>query len=172
MRQFALDEALLLLPEVFPHKPYTGASFDQRLEMIRAALADEPRFSIASSEAGLFTDIARAARPHYGPDVEFFFVCGRDAAERIVNWDYGAGVSFAKQLQEFQMLVAPRDGPYTPPPEFAARIHQLDTPPALHDCSASVVREAIAAGQPWDHLVPPPAAAIIRRDRLYLRSGG
>ena len=50
------DEVLFVLPRAFPHKVYDGASFPDRLEMLRQALADEPRFSIASTDAGLFLD--------------------------------------------------------------------------------------------------------------------
>lgn len=167
-RQYALDEVLFLLPRVFPHKEYAGATFDQRLEMLRAALAGDPQFSIGSTDAGLFIDIARACRPAYGPAAEFFFLCGRDAADRIVNWDYGSEIGIARQLQEFQLLVAPRHGPYAPPPEFAARIHPLDLPPHVEHYSSSAVRAAIAEGRPWEDLVPRPAVAIIRRHRLYL----
>jgi nicotinate-nucleotide adenylyltransferase len=168
LAQYHLDEVLFLLPFSFPHKPFTGASFEQRLEMLQAALAAEPRFSIGSTAQGLFIDIARACRPVYGPAAEFFFLCGRDAAERIVAWDYGpAGPSFAAQLAEFQMLVAPRSGPYQPPPEFAARLHPLDLPPEFDSHSSSAVRDARVHGGPWEHLVPTEVAALIRRNALY-----
>jgi nicotinic acid mononucleotide adenylyltransferase len=167
LAQYDLDEVLFLLPFVFPHKSFTGASFEQRLEMLQAALAAKPHFSIGSTDQGLFIDIARACRPVYGPAAEFFFLCGRDAAERIVHWDYGDGPSIAEQLREFQMLVAPRRGPYRPPPVLAARIHALDLPAELENCSSSAVREAIAEGDPWHRLVPAPVAAVIRRYGLY-----
>ena len=170
LAQYNLDEILFLLPFSFPHKPFTGASFEQRLEMLHAALAldRDPRFSIGSTDQGLFIDIARACRPVYGPAAEFFFLCGRDAAERIVAWDYGpAGPSFADQLAEFQVLVAPRGGPYQAPPEFATRLHPLDLPPEFDSHSSSAVRDARVHGGPWEHLVPAEVAALIRRDALY-----
>ncbi len=166
--RFALDEVLFLLPEVFPHKAYSGASFGQRREMLEAALAGEPRFSIGSCDAGLFIEIARACRPVYGPGAELFFLCGRDAAERIVNWDYGpAEIPFARQLEEFRLLVAPRGGHYAIPVELAARIHALDLPPALETVSSSAVRWAIAVGRPWEDVVPAPVAATISLRRLF-----
>jgi nicotinate-nucleotide adenylyltransferase len=171
-RQYRLDEVLFLLPLLFPHKQYTGAGFPQRLEMLRAVLAEEPRFSIGSTDRGLFIEIARECRPVYGPAAELFFLCGRDAAERIAGWDYRGEQPFAEQLQHFRMLVAPRDGPYTPPAELTARIHPLNLPPHLEGVSSSVVREAIAAEEPWEHLVPEAAAAVIRREGLYGSGGG
>ena len=84
-----VDEVLFVLPREFPHKAYEGASFAERIEMLRVAVADDPLLSIASTDRGLFIDIARDCRDAYG-DAALSFLCGRDAAERIVNWDYGA----------------------------------------------------------------------------------
>jgi len=42
------DEALFVLPRAFPHKPYTDAPFEDRVNMLTAAVGNEPRFSIAS----------------------------------------------------------------------------------------------------------------------------
>lgn len=169
-RQYSLGEVLFLLPRVFPHKAYAGPSFEQRLEMLLAAVAGEPEFSVGSTDQGLFIDIVREAQAVYELQTDFFLICGGDAAERAVNWDYGSLPPFAEQLREFQMLVAPRGRFWAAPPEYAARIHQLDLPPELQLCSSSAVRDAIAAGQDWEHLVPTPAAEIIRRQQLYLRS--
>ncbi len=167
-RQYHLDEVLFLLPLLFPHKEYTGASLQQRLEMLRAALAAEPQFSIGSTDRGLFLDIARECRPHYGRQAEFFFLCGRDAAERIAGWDYGEEIPLGEQLRQFQVLVAPRGGPYVPPAQWAGRMHPLRVSPGIAAVSSSAVREAIAAGEDWEHLLPTGAAAVIRRDRLYV----
>src|SRR5437773_2599878 len=86
-----VDEVLFVLPRAFPHKRYTGAGFEHRVELLQAALAGAPHFSLAASDRGLFIDMAREARVDYGAATELFILCGRDAAERIVNWDYGGG---------------------------------------------------------------------------------
>ncbi len=167
MHQYDLDEVLFLLPQALPHKDFTGASFDQRVEMLQAALQAEPRFSIGSTDQGLFIDIARECRPVYGPPAEFFFICGRDAADRVVNWDYGPHASFTDMLGEFQLLVAPRLGACAFKPEHATRIHPLHVAADLEAYSSSAVRQAIADNQCWEHLVPAAVTRIIRRDRLY-----
>src|SRR5947207_1957574 len=92
------DEVVFVLPRAFPHKEYSGAPFAARLAWLRAALAGNPRFSLAASDRGLFIDIAREAQAHYDPAPELLVLCGRDAAERIVNWDYGEGEDIRKQL--------------------------------------------------------------------------
>ncbi len=158
-----VDEVVFVLPREFPHKRYEGASFDDRVRMLETALENEPRFSIAATAGGLFIDIARACREAYGPGVELYILCGRDAAERIVNWDYGRPGAFLEQLDEYQLLVAPRQGAYEPPAECAARIHSLPFEPRYDELSATDVRERIARGEPWEHLVPEPVVQTVRR---------
>src|SRR6201982_2534369 len=60
-----VDEVLFALPRAFPAKEYTGAGFEARAEMLRAAIAGRPRFSLAAAEQGLFIDIARETRREY-----------------------------------------------------------------------------------------------------------
>jgi nicotinic acid mononucleotide adenylyltransferase len=78
-----VDEVLFVLPRVFPHKEYSGATFGERVELLCLALASFPHFSIAASDRGLFLDIADECRAVYGATVRLTFLCGRDAAERI-----------------------------------------------------------------------------------------
>ncbi len=159
----AAGEVLFVLPRRFPHKQYEGASFEDRIEMLKLAAAHEPRISIASTDSGLFIDVARACRREYGADVRLLFLCGSDAAERIVNWDYGSAGAFAKQLEEFELLVASRGGDYRPPPEYRARIHALELAEDVGTISATEVRERIRRGEPWRHLVPEAIAAMAER---------
>src|SRR3954454_18506137 len=144
-----VDEVVLILPRVFPHKNYSGASFSDRVEMLRSALADDPPFSIATSEGGLFLEIARECREAYGSGVSLSFLCGRDAAERIVGWDYGRPDAAAEMLREFSLLVAARDGAYDAPAQFAGAVRVLDAG-ALDTISASEVRERAARGDVWE----------------------
>jgi nicotinate-nucleotide adenylyltransferase len=157
-----VDEVLFVLPREFPHKAYEGASFDERIEMLQRAVADDPRFSIASTDRGLFIDIARECRDAYG-DASLSFLCGRDAAERIVNWDYGAPGAFQAMLDVFDLRLASRGGDYQPSPELAHRIHPLPMETDYDEISATDVRERIARGRPWEHLVPPAIIPLVRR---------
>jgi nicotinate-nucleotide adenylyltransferase len=155
------DEVVFVLPRVFPHKEYTGASFEDRVRMLDLATAGQPRYSIAFTDAGLFIDVAHACRRAYGAGVRILFPCGSDAADRIVNWDYGRAGAIAGQLEEFEMLVADRQSRFTPPPELAARIHVLHVDPAVRSVSSTEVRERIRRGEPWRHLVPETIAAVV-----------
>src|ERR1019366_2021176 len=100
-----VDEVVFVLPRHFPHKTYSGAGFQQRAELLEMALAGEPRFSAAASHGGLFVEIAWECREAYGGDVRLSFLCGRDAAERIANWDYGHAGAFREMLKQFDLLV-------------------------------------------------------------------
>src|SRR5260370_441597 len=122
------DEVLFVLPREFPHKEYSGAAFDTRVAWLQAALAGNPRFSLAAAERGLFIDIAREAGADYGQATELFILCGRDAAERIVNWDYGPAEGIREQLEVFPLLVASRGGAYEPPPEIRDRAPSISLP--------------------------------------------
>lgn len=157
-----IQEVLFVLPRIFPHKSYEGASFQDRLRMLKCALEGEARYSIGSTERGLFIEIAQECRAAYGPQVELFFLCGRDAAERIVNWDYGQPDAFQEQLREYQLLVAPRGGPYQPPPALRGRIHALPMAQDYDEVSASEVRARIARGEKWEHLAPERIVPLVR----------
>jgi nicotinate (nicotinamide) nucleotide adenylyltransferase len=157
-----VDEVLFVLPRQFPHKPYEGATFHQRVEMLLAATSQEPRFSIAASERGLFVEIAGECRETYGGDVRLLFICGRDAAERIVNWDYGEPDAFQKMIAQFALLVAPRGGQYEPPAAIRGRVCILEINDDIGFISASGVRERLRTGEPWEHFVPPEIVPLVR----------
>lgn len=165
-----VEEVLFVLPGVFPHKQYDGVTFEQRLQLLELATSSDPRFSIGSSEGGLFIEIARECRDLYGPDARLCFLCGRDAAERIVGWDYGAGPGIAEQLREFELLVAPRHGVYVAPEQLAPAIRTLPVAGDLEDVSSTDVRARIRTGLPFEHLVPE--ATVERVRDLYGSAGG
>ncbi len=155
-----VEEIVFVLPRTFPHKPYEGASFDQRVEMLRAATADHPAFSIAVTTGSLFRDIAAECRNEYGPATRLSFLCGRDAAERILNWDYGDETAVTEMLSEFDLLVAARRGEIEAPLHVRHAIERLYLSADLDLVSSTEVRERIAQGLPWQHLVPEAVRAL------------
>ena len=157
-----VDQVLFALPRKFPHKEYAGAGFDQRASLLLALTAGTANFSSACTDGGLFIDIARECRVEYGGDIRVSFLCGRDAAERIVGWDYGVPGAIGKMLGEFGLLVAARHGEYTPPAELAHAIGCLELDAEFDDVSASEVRRRIADGCAWEHLVPAAVRDLVR----------
>jgi nicotinate-nucleotide adenylyltransferase len=160
-----VDEVVYILPRVFPHKSYGRASFAQRVELLCAAAGEDQNFSVAAADGGLFVEIAAECRAAYGNHAAFTFLCGRDAAERIVNWDYGRPGALGGMLRQFDLLVAARGGEYEPPPEFRASIRSMELAGEFDHVSATEVRGMIARGEAWDHLVP--AAIRPRVKEIY-----
>jgi nicotinic acid mononucleotide adenylyltransferase len=146
-------EVVFVLPRVFPHKQWEGAPLGERLKWVQAAVEDQPRFSVAVSEGGLFEAVR--------PDTKPYVLVGRDAAERIVHWDYGGAGAFRDQLREFELLVAARHGQYDPPAGLAPWIHALDVAGEFDHISSTEVRRRIQGGEPWEHLVPPRVAPLV-----------
>jgi len=137
------------------------------VQMLHAALADEPAFSIAAADGGLFVEIAAECRQAYGEDVQLTFLCGRDAAERILNWDYGNNYgdpgAVDKMLRRFDLLVAARRGKFeiVANARHSVRILALDGD--FDHVSSTELRERIAQGLPWEHLAPEGARELVRR---------
>ncbi len=156
-----VDEVLFVVPREFPHKDYHETTLEQRIEMLGRVMARNPAFSLGIADGGLFVEIAREAREHYG-DAELVFLCGRDAAERIVEWDYGEPGAFSRMLGEFGLLVAQRDGEYVPPSQFRRRIETLDAG-ALDEISSTEVRTRVARGEEWRQFVPPAIVELVAR---------
>lgn len=157
-----MDEVIWILPRAFPHKEYFGATLQQRIELLEVAQQDALPGSIAIAEGGLFVDIARECRGYYRDPVKLSVLCGADAAERIVNWDYGEPGFVEKMLQEFDLLVAARGQEYEPPAGLRQFIAPLHIGDRHHDVSSTEVRERIQRAQPWEHLVPPSTVARVR----------
>ncbi len=148
------DEIVFVMPQDFPHKTYDGVGPMERMLLVAAALDGEDRFSVAQSEGGLFIDMAREYRVLDPYSTRLMVLCGRDAAERVVGWDYGTPAALASQLDEYEMLVAARAGDFYPPFGLRTRIHPLPLVADMGHISATEVRRRILAQEPWKHLVP------------------
>jgi nicotinate (nicotinamide) nucleotide adenylyltransferase len=158
-----VDEVVVVLPRVFPHKEYVGATFAARAEMLCSIVGPDDPISVAASDRGLFVEIAAECREAYGPEASLAFLCGRDAAERIAGWDYGRSDAFAEMLRQFDLLVAGRQGEYEPPEHLPGAIRRLEVSGDFSAVSASDVRRRISRGEPWEHLVPSAIREIVRK---------
>jgi nicotinate-nucleotide adenylyltransferase len=151
-----VDEIVCVVPRAYPHKHFHGASLEDRIAMLRLAGMDH----VEVTEGGLFIDIARELRR---ADTEVSFICGRDAAERIIHWDYGEPGAIEKMLEEFSLLVAKRGGYYEAPAHLRHRVRGLVLGEDVSDVSSTEVRRRIAAGESWEHLVPSAIVDHVRR---------
>lgn len=161
-----MDAVACVVPRAYPHKEFSGADFQERVEML-AALG----YPVLASDRGLFIEIAREFRRDVaaGADVELHFLCGRDAAERIVGWDYGDTVEgIERQLSEYRLLVAARQGEYEAPSHVRHGVSNLTMEAGYDEVSSTLVRELLAQGnEGWRQHVPEAIHDLVRR--IYSR---
>jgi nicotinate-nucleotide adenylyltransferase len=173
VQTFNLHELLFLLPEVPPHKTIFGASLAQRLAMMQLAVRDTPYAAVGLSTHGLFIDIYHGLQAVYPQHPEVFFVTGRDAAERILNWKYDDPAATLEQMfTAFQLIACDRDGAFRIPDDprlsaFQHRLHRCALPAGYNHIASTVVRERCQQRLPLDDLVPPAVAQYIQEHGLY-----
>ena len=171
--QFKLHEIIFVLPKTLPNKPVIGTSIEQRLEMMRLGTTDVPYVSLGLCTHGLFLDMCAALQKVYPQSPEIFFIAGRDAAERILNWPYpDPAETLARMFAAFQLLVFEREGtlklgvdPHIR--QHSNRIHTLRLSENIDHISSTEVRQRILAGQSIEELVPAAVAAYITNHNLY-----
>ena len=156
-----VDEAVIVLARNLPHKPFDGASLDQRLEMLEQLETRRP-YSIAVADHGLFIDMGEEFWRDCGhPVSELYIVTGRDAAERILAWDYPDPTTVDRMFALFHLLVAARRGDFEAPAKYRHRIHPLDVDPSLDAISSTMVRDRIRRRDgDWRLLVPARVAPL------------
>jgi cytidyltransferase-like protein len=160
-----MDAVVAVVPRAYPHKTFDGATLDIRLEMLRRLTADVP-YAVALADQGLFIDITREFRRDVLPGADVHFVCGRDAAERITCWDYGAAGEIERQLCEYKLLVAARQGDYEPPAALRHGIVPLGMTAGYDDVSSTMVRDMLEKGHDaarWQPLVPESIREIVQK---------
>jgi nicotinate (nicotinamide) nucleotide adenylyltransferase len=156
------DEVLWVIPRAFPHKDFAGAPLEARCRMLAVLAQEHPAFSAATSQGGLYAEIADEARAHFPEPAEIALVCGRDAAQRLVEWDYGEPGFVDRMLRRYRLLVAARGGEYQPLERHRHRIDTLVLPASLDLVSSSEVRRRMEEGGDWRALVPPSIHQHIR----------
>lgn len=146
-------EVVFVIPRDFPHKSFAGPGLDQRVRWIGVLAGMNPSFSAAIADGGLFVEMAREARRDAGAE-RILLLCGSDAAQRIVEWNYGGTSGIRQHLEEYELLVVPRGQIYRPPAEFVSRVHSLELPGDFQGISSTDIRARLERGEPWEHLVP------------------
>ena len=163
LRAAKLDRVLFMPAATQPFKrrgPH--ASDAARLDMIRLAIATEPRFELCTLELNrggvsyLFDTLTELHKLH--PRAELFFIIGMDSLRDLHTWYRAAELP---ALCTF--LVAARPG-FKPPAN--APVHTLIPCPA-RDISSSDIRQRVAQNLPIRYLVPRAVAAYITCHALY-----
>ena len=156
------DEVLWVVPRAFPHKKFEGPDLGERCAMLCAIADRNAGFSVGIAEGGLYAEIAAEAELALG-GAEIGLVCGRDAADRIASWDYGAMGVFEEMMARYRLLVAGRGGEYEPHERHRERVISLDAGGAFDDVSSSEVRLRMREGLAWEDLVPEEIREMVAR---------
>jgi nicotinate-nucleotide adenylyltransferase len=172
LRLFALDAVWFIPCAVPPHKPsHNLASNEDRLAMLRLALAGEPRFDALPIEferpgKSYTLDTVRALQALH-PGDGFVFIIGADTLPELHTWHQPLDLL---PLVRIVTLARPGFVPNPaalslPPPWPEKLLADLRTGEPL-DVSSRDVRAAIDAGQPVS-LVPEPVLHYIQEHNLY-----
>ena len=160
----ALDRVVWIPAALHPFKRgRVGAPPELRLEMVRAAIAGDPRFAADGVELeregpSYTVDTLRALHARH-PGAELFFVTGADNLRELHLWHEPDEVARLARL-----VVVWRGGEGVPEgaryPAQAVRIPRIDL-------SSTEVRRRVGAGETIRYLVPDAVAALIERHGLY-----
>jgi nicotinate-nucleotide adenylyltransferase len=159
LEQLTLDRVVFIPAAHSPHKlAHRPSPAEVRLEMVRAAVADEPKFEVDDSEihrpGPSFTiDTVEAWRAR-APNAVLFYFIGHDNVRELHTWR-----RFAELFTLVQFVVFGRgeDGAPHGFPTIARRV----------DISATDVRARVARGASIQYLVPESVRAIIAARTLY-----
>ncbi len=172
MRLFDLGAIWFIPCAIPPHKPADGlASNEDRLAMLRLAIADEPRFDVLPIEfqrpgKSYTVDTVQALRAQH-PGVAFVFIIGADTLPELHTWHLPLQL-----LSMIRVVTLARPGfsPDSaairlPPPWPDQLLADVRTGHPL-DVSSRAIRAKIAAGQPVP-LVPDSVIRYIQEHQLY-----
>jgi nicotinate-nucleotide adenylyltransferase len=159
-----LDRLILVPSADPPHKrgAVTGTP-EQRLEMVRAAVRDDPRFAVDDLElrregASYTVDTLRALRSRY-PEAELFFLVGVDQMRELHSWREPREVARLARLS-----VVTREGDT---PDADSPFEHTVVPVTRIDLSATDIRRRIREGKSVRYLVTEEVAGMIEEFGLY-----
>lgn len=158
-----LDRVLFVPAAVPPHKPErVRATPAQRLEMVRAAVAGDPRFHADDLElrregASYTVDTLRVLHERE-PGAELFFILGVDQLREFPTWREPEEVARLATL-----AAVARAGERLPASPFPV----VEVPVTRVDVSSTDIRRRAADGRSVRYHVPVAVQEIIEREGFY-----
>ncbi len=186
IQQWLRVEQVTLMPSKVPvHRKQPERTGQQRLDMVRLAVADEPALvadnrEVNSAEASYTVLTLESFRRELGAEVPICMVLGMDAYLSLPKWD-----RWQELLTLCHIVVVKRPGwIYEPCEEMQqiSRIHEIDDidvmlqSPAGHvifreltplGISATQIRKLISSGRSPRYLIPDAVWSYIKQNRLY-----
>ena len=144
---------------------------EDRVAMVREAIAHEPRFVLDRIEVDRqgpsFTLDTVRALAAARPGTHWVLLIGQDQYSGLHTWR-----DWKHLLSLVELAVANRPGDTrSPHPEVQAHPHRMVPLPML-DISSTAIRSHVAAGRDYSQLVPPGVARYIELHCLYAGQPG
>ena len=169
IRHFRLERLVVVVTGTPPHKR-VDTDAETRFRLAEATFSGRPRIELSRHELELpgssyTVETARWAEQRYG---DVLFLIGADEFASFLSWKEPDEV-----LRHVRLGVATRPG--VGREALEAVLGGLERPDRVElfeiaalPVSSTEVRERVAAGEPYDDLVPPGVAELIRALGLYV----
>lgn len=173
-QRFHLDRVLFIPSYITPNKSIDGpsATAQQRLTMVRLAIADNPCFTVSDMEIrrggqSYTVDTLRLLKQIYGPSYILYFISGTDTIEDLPNWNHPEDI-----LRLCEFIGAARPGTTDIVDSIKERFgslgkHILPMPVPTMDISSTELRRRIRGGLSIRYMMPPSVAAYIQKNGVY-----
>ncbi|USD38241.1 MULTISPECIES: nicotinate-nucleotide adenylyltransferase [Ferrimonas] len=189
LTQLQLDEVRLLPNHQPPHKAATGASSEQRLQMVKLACAPHPQLSVDDRELhrrqpSYTVDTLESLRQDH-PDAALCFIIGMDSLNNFAHWHRPQRILELAHLVVCRRHDVALDLSPAAKALLTGRITEnnqsvrdqlqgqvvLTTlqPPAV---SSTEIRHKLQQGLAVDSLLPAAVIDFIRAQRLYFHGVG
>ncbi|MEO9966411.1 MAG: nicotinate (nicotinamide) nucleotide adenylyltransferase [Reichenbachiella sp.] len=160
-----IDELWFVVSPQNPFKKNNNLlhEFD-RLDMVEAAIASQPKFRTCDIEFHLprpsYTAHTLAVLSEKFPEKEFSLIIGGDNLASFHKWK-----NYQTILEHHDLLVYPRPNGEAPKIKSSNRIHFVEAP--LLDISATFIRDKIKKGHSIKYLVPNEVENFIDGKKFY-----
>lgn len=171
--QLALDTVLWMAAPLPPHKADRATTpFQQRTELVRAAISGEPRFEVSTIEnerpgPHYTADTLEILRAKYSGD-ELFCLIGQDSLNDLFGWYEPDRIVAA--IDGLGVMARPgerseTDALFARFPALTEKLLPVDAP--LLEISSTEIRARVRAGRHYRYYVRDSVAARIEAWRLY-----
>lgn len=157
-----LDEVWFIPDEVPPHvDSKTAINADLRVEMVEAAIADNPHFRVELAEVerggvSYTYDTITFLKEKY-PIYDFYFIVGSDMVADLPTWHR------IDELAKLVMFVGVQRPGFIVDSKYS--VLWVDSP--LLDISSTDIRNRVKSGLSIRYLVPAAVETIIKEHHLY-----